>query len=66
MPDDALDDIFRPFYRVDEERDRESGGGGLGLAITARAVRLHGGGVSAQAGALRHRTQRARPLNLHD
>ena len=27
--------IFRPFYRTDEARDRESGGTGLGLAIVA-------------------------------
>jgi two-component system sensor histidine kinase CpxA len=39
--------IFRPFYRVDEARDREAGGVGLGLAIAERAVRLHGGNVGA-------------------
>lgn len=39
--------IFQPFYRADEARDRERGGSGIGLAITERAVRLHGGRVSA-------------------
>jgi len=47
VPDNALVEIFRPFYRVDEARDREAGGVGLGLAIADRAVRLHGGKVKA-------------------
>jgi len=47
VPDEALAEIFRPFYRVDEARDREAGGVGLGLAIAERAVRLHGGSVVA-------------------
>jgi two-component system sensor histidine kinase CpxA len=47
VPDNALAEIFRPFYRVDEARDRGAGGVGLGLAIAERAVRLHSGGVSA-------------------
>lgn len=47
VPDEALSEIFRPFYRVDEARDRKAGGVGLGLAIAERAVRLHGGKVEA-------------------
>jgi two-component system sensor histidine kinase CpxA len=47
VPDEALAEIFRPFYRVDEARDREAGGVGLGLAIAERAVRLHRGTVKA-------------------
>ncbi len=47
VPDDALEKIFRPFYRVEDARDRETGGTGLGLAIVDRAVRLHGGTVEA-------------------
>lgn len=46
--DDAhIDRIFEPFYRVDEARNRNSGGHGLGLAIAASAVRRHGGRISA-------------------
>ena len=44
---DALEKIFRPFYRIDDARGRRTGGVGLGLAITQRAVRLHGGSVAA-------------------
>ncbi|MGI9064992.1 MAG: ATP-binding protein [Pyrinomonadaceae bacterium] len=47
VPENALVEIFRPFYRVDEARDREAGGVGLGLAIADRAVRLHGGKIEA-------------------
>jgi two-component system sensor histidine kinase CpxA len=48
VPEDALEKIFRPFYRAEDARDRQSGGGtGLGLAITERAVRMHGGSVEA-------------------
>jgi signal transduction histidine kinase len=47
VPEEALADIFRPFYRIDHSRTRETGGTGLGLAITERAVRLHGGTVTA-------------------
>ena len=47
VPEAALDKLFRPFFRVDDARGRQTGGSGLGLAITERAVRLHGGTVSA-------------------
>ena len=39
--------IFRPFYRTDEARDRESGGTGLGLAIVDTAIQQHRGWVKA-------------------
>jgi len=44
---EALHHIFEPFYRIDEARDRRSGGAGLGLAITWQIVTLHGGSVRA-------------------
>jgi two-component system sensor histidine kinase CpxA len=47
VPKEALDKLFRPFYRLDDARGRQTGGVGLGLAITERAVRLHGGTVRA-------------------
>jgi len=48
VPEPALGKIFRPFYRVDEARDREAGGVGLGLAIAERAVKLHNGSINAR------------------
>jgi two-component system sensor histidine kinase CpxA len=47
VPDEALDKLFRPFYRIDDARGRQTGGVGLGLAIAERAVRLHGGTIQA-------------------
>lgn len=47
VPDDELNDIFRPFYRVSTARDRSSGGTGLGLAITDSAIRQHNGTIEA-------------------
>jgi signal transduction histidine kinase len=48
VPDRDLQLIFEPFYRVEAAREHRSGGGeGLGLAIAARAVRLHGGAIKA-------------------
>ena len=47
VPNDELDDIFKPFYRVSTARDRSSGGTGLGLAITESALRQHNGSITA-------------------
>lgn len=47
VPEDILPQLFDPFVRVDEARSREQGGYGLGLAITERIIRLHGGQVTA-------------------
>ena len=47
VPEEALDKLFRPFYRIDDARGRQTGGVGLGLAITERAVSLHGGSIRA-------------------
>lgn len=48
VPEESLDKLFRPFYRIDDARGRQTGGVGLGLAITQRALRLHGGTVRAE------------------
>ncbi len=48
VPQEALEGIFRPFYRVGTARDRATGGTGLGLAITYRAIRAHKGTVTAE------------------
>ena len=47
VPPQDLEKIFQPFYRIDDARNRQTGGAGLGLSIADRAVRLHGGRVRA-------------------
>jgi signal transduction histidine kinase len=48
VPPEDTRRIFEPFYRVDQSRDHQSGGQGIGLAITARVMELHGGGAEAR------------------
>jgi signal transduction histidine kinase len=48
VPQKDLEAIFEPFYRVDAARHRAVGGDGLGLAIAARAIALHGGRIGAR------------------
>lgn len=47
VPESALQHLFEPFYRVDDARDRQSGGFGIGLAIAARAIHAHHGTITA-------------------
>jgi signal transduction histidine kinase len=48
VPEVALPRLFDPFYRVETDRDRASGGIGLGLAIARRAIELHKGTIRAR------------------
>lgn len=50
VPERDLPHLFEPFYRVAEARERQSGGVGIGLAITEQAVKAHGGKVIALNG----------------
>lgn len=43
IPEHEIDSIVKPFYRVDRSRNEDTGGSGVGLSITARAVTLHHG-----------------------
>jgi signal transduction histidine kinase len=47
VPEEALPHLFDPFYRVDSDRNRGSGGVGRGLSIARRAVELHQGTLKA-------------------
>jgi two-component system sensor histidine kinase CpxA len=48
VPEDELANLFRPFYRIGEARERKTGGTGLGLAIAERAVKAHKGNITAR------------------
>ena len=48
VPEAELENLFRPFYRIGDARDRKSGGVGLGLAIAQRAVFAHKGTIKAK------------------
>ncbi len=47
VPEESLRMIFEPFFRVDDDRSRSSGGVGLGLSIARRAIDLHLGRIEA-------------------
>jgi len=48
VPAAELERIFEPFYRVAESRDRDTGGEGIGLAITSQVMKAHGGTARAE------------------
>ena len=47
VPDAELANIFVPFYRLSASRNRNTGGVGLGLAISQQALQMHEGTISA-------------------
>jgi two-component system sensor histidine kinase CpxA len=48
VPDEALDKLFTPFFRLDSSRERKKGGTGLGLAIVRSCIEACGGSVHAE------------------
>jgi len=48
IPEPERERIFEPFYRLDRSRDRATGGFGLGLAISRRALEAQGGSLSVE------------------
>ena len=48
VPEEALPRLFDAFYRVETDRNRSSGGIGLGLSIARRAIELHKGAIRAR------------------
>ncbi|MFC5292184.1 ATP-binding protein [Bosea minatitlanensis] len=45
IPAELREDVFRPFFRLDEARNVDGGGTGLGLAIARDIARAHGGDI---------------------
>ncbi len=43
IPEDQLDEVFKPFVRLEQSRSRETGGSGLGLSIARSIILSHGG-----------------------
>jgi two-component system, OmpR family, sensor histidine kinase CpxA len=48
ISEEELEDVFKPFYRAAHARANRTLGAGLGLAISERAVKLHGGSINAR------------------
>jgi signal transduction histidine kinase len=46
IPEDQQELVFRPYYRLESSRSRETGGVGLGLSIARAAIRAEGGEVT--------------------
>ena len=45
IPEDKREDVFKAFYRIDESRNKETGGVGLGLSIARDIITSHGGKI---------------------
>jgi two-component system, OmpR family, osmolarity sensor histidine kinase EnvZ len=52
IPLEHREDVFRPFYRLDEARNQDESGAGLGLAIARDIARSHGGDITLGASPL--------------
>lgn len=62
VPDEMLGRIFDPFFRVEEARNTNGGGSGLGLSIAMRAVQAHHGSIAAENASPGLRVSLAIPL----
>ena len=49
IPEDELELIFEPFYRVDKSRTKLTGGYGLGLSLCKTIIEAHGGRISVMS-----------------
>ena len=49
IPEEDLDRIWEPFYRVDKARAKQSGGAGLGLPLVAHIAQLHSAAIEVNS-----------------
>ena len=52
IPEDKREEVFKAFYRIDESRNKETGGVGLGLSIARDIITSHGGKIELTDSAL--------------
>jgi signal transduction histidine kinase len=45
IPETEFENVFTPFYRLEQSRNSETGGAGLGLSVARNIIRGHGGDV---------------------
>ena len=45
IPEERMEKVFEPFFRLEESRNRDTGGIGLGMAIARNIIRNHGGDI---------------------
>ena len=45
IPENQMEKVFEPFFRLEESRNRDTGGIGLGMAIARNIIRNHGGDI---------------------
>jgi signal transduction histidine kinase len=60
IPEDELERVFLPFYRVDASRNRETGGLGMGLSVARAIVLEHRGSIT-----LRNRQPHGLEVEIH-
>jgi signal transduction histidine kinase len=46
IPEDQMENLFKPFFRLEGSRSRETGGTGLGLTVARTVIRAHGGEIT--------------------
>ena len=46
IPREKYKDVFRPFFTLDQSRNKETGGSGLGMSISRDIIRSHGGHIN--------------------
>ncbi len=52
IPSEKHEDVFKPFFRLEESRNKDTGGIGLGLAITKDIINNHGGQIHLESSEL--------------